>query len=206
VLLFKKPFWEGLQSGAITLTFRRWQKPHVKPHGRYRCHPIGVLEVDAIELVTIAAITASDATAAGFPTREELVAYLAELGPVDATTPVYRVELHHGGDGDRVGTALDAALTAADIDAIRTKLARLDRTRAWTAETLAIIERRPQIAASKLAVELGRETQPFKVDVRKLKHLGLTQSFEVGYEISPRGRAYLDAIAAARTATKRRRR
>ena len=40
---------------------------------------------------------------------------------------------------------------------------------------------------------LGRETLPFKVDVRKLKKLGLTQSFEVGYEISPRGRAFLAA-------------
>ena len=28
-----------------------------------------------------------------------------------------------------------------------------------------------------------------------LKKLGLTQSFEVGYEISPRGRAYLAATA-----------
>ena len=46
MLLFKKPFFAGLQSGAITLTFRRWQKPHVRPGGRYRCHPIGVLEVD----------------------------------------------------------------------------------------------------------------------------------------------------------------
>ena len=42
MLLFKKPFFAGLQSGAITLTFRRWQKPHVRPGGRYRCHPIGV--------------------------------------------------------------------------------------------------------------------------------------------------------------------
>ena len=50
------------------------------------------------------------------------------------------------------------------------------------------------MAASKLAGKLRRETQPFKQDVRKLKRLGLTQSFEVGYEISPRGRAYLDAI------------
>ena len=50
-----------------------------------------------------------------------------------------------------------------------------------------------EVAASQLARKLGRETLPFKVDVRKLKKLGLTQSFEVGYEISPRGRAYLDA-------------
>ena len=37
----------------------------------------------------------------------------------------------------------------------------------------------------------GRETLPFKRDVRKLKELGLTRSLPVGYEISPRGRAYL---------------
>jgi hypothetical protein len=28
--------------------------------------------------------------------------------------------------------------------------------------------------------------------VRKLKALGLTESLEVGYRLSPRGRAYLD--------------
>ena len=37
---------------------------------------------------------------------------------------------------------------------------------------------------------MGRETAPFKADVRKLKELGLTESLEVGYRLSPRGRAY----------------
>jgi hypothetical protein len=37
---------------------------------------------------------------------------------------------------------------------------------------------------------MGRETLPFKRDVRKLKELGLTESLEVGYRLSPRGRAY----------------
>ena len=39
----------------------------------------------------------------------------------------------------------------------------------------------------------GRETQPFKTDVRKLKNLGLTLSFNPGYTLSPRGEAYLRA-------------
>jgi hypothetical protein len=39
---------------------------------------------------------------------------------------------------------------------------------------------------------VGRETAPFKIDVRKLKGMGLTRSFEIGYELSPRGRAVLD--------------
>ena len=37
----------------------------------------------------------------------------------------------------------------------------------------------------------GRERLPFKADVRKLKELGLTESLEVGYRLSPRGRALL---------------
>lgn len=194
VLLFKKAFHEGLSSGAITLTFRRWQKPHVKPGGRYRCHPIGVLEVDALTLVPVRAITARDALAAGFASREALVDYLRELGPLDDDTEIHRVVLHHGGDGDRVQLALEADLSADDVATIRTKLAKMDRAGAWTTKTLGLIEKFPQIAASKLAAKVGRETEPFKVDVRKLKKLGLTQSFEVGYEISPRGRAYLDAV------------
>ena len=191
MLLFKKAFWDGLQSGAITLTFRRWAKPHVKPGGRYRCHPIGVLEVDAITKVTAGKITDADATRAGFPSREMLRTYLAELGPLEDTTEVWRIELHHGGDGDRVGLALEDQLSAEDVTVIRDKLARLDRATPWTKRTLALIARHPRIAASRLAVKLKRPTQEFKTDVRKLKRLGLTQSFEVGYEISPRGRAFL---------------
>lgn len=198
MLLFKKPFWAGLQSGAITLTFRRWQKPHVRPGGRYRCHPIGVLEVDAIEHVALRKIGEHDAIAAGFASRDQLISYLAELGPVDDDTEVYRVALHHGGDGDRVELALEDELSSDDVTAIRAKLARLDRDEKWTARTLALIGKHPRIAASKLAARLGRETLPFKIDVRKLKKLGLTQSFEVGYEISPRGRAYLAAVAKPR--------
>jgi hypothetical protein len=195
MLLFKKPFFAGLQNGAITLTFRRWQKPHVRPGGRYRCHPIGVLEVDAIDLVTIAMITEDDAARAGFASRDALVSYLGELGPVEPSTEVYRVALHHGGDGDRVELALASELSADDVAVIEKKLARLDKDEAWTKKTLAIIGKHPRVAASQLAKKLGRETLPFKVDVRKLKKLGLTQSFEVGYEISPRGQAFLAARA-----------
>ena len=203
MLLFKKAFHAGLVSGAVTLTYRRWQKPHVRPGGRYRCHPIGVLEVDAIEQVTVGSITEVDARAAGFASRAALVDSLAELGEVTEDSAVYRVALHHGGDGDRVELALEDDLSPADLAAIAQKLARLDKGGAWTAKTLALIGKKPRIAASKLAATLGRETLPFKVDVRKLKKLGLTQSFEVGYEISPRGKAYL---AATPRATKRRKR
>lgn len=197
LLLFQKRFHAGLVDGSVTLTFRRWVKPHVRAGGRYRCHPIGVLEVDAVEQVKMREISERDALASGFPTRAGLVDYLQSAKPDEALapgSPVWRVRLHHGGDGDRIELALEAELSAEDVKSIQTRLAKLDANGAWTKKTLGLIQAHPRVAASQLAKKLGRETEPFKIDVRKLKKLGLTQSFEVGYEISPRGRAYLDAI------------
>ncbi len=165
----------------------------MRPGGRYRCHPIGVLEVDAVAVVPAGTITLDDARRSGFESVATLRAYLAELGPLDDATPVWKVELHHGGDGDRVELALVDTLGDDDVAEIRAKLAKLDGRKPWTAKTLALIDAQPRVAASKLAVELGRDKLELKADIRKLKKLGLTQSFEIGYEISPRGRSFLAA-------------
>jgi hypothetical protein len=197
MLLFQKRFHDGLVSGEVTLTFRLWDKPHVKAGGRYRCHPIGVLGVDRVDLVRVAEITPRDAKRSGFDSRDDLIAYLAPFSKSRLTgeSKTYRVELHYGGDGDRVEGALDARLDRAEVDRIRERLDRFDAKTPWTAATLDLIERNPRVAASRLAAQVGRETAPFKADVVRLKKLGLTQSFEVGYEISPRGKAYRAASA-----------
>jgi hypothetical protein len=199
MLLFQKRFHAGLQSGAVTLTYRRWQTARVKVGGRYRCHPIGVLEVDEVRKVRVGDISRQDAKLAGFESREELVEYISSVGraALDDDTELFRVGLHHGGDGDRVSIALDDDLSENDIEAIQKKLARMDTEAPWTLKTLRLIERNPKVAARILAKKLDRQRDPFKVDVRKLKRLGLTQSFEVGYEISPRGRAFLAAVTTA---------
>lgn len=196
MLLFKKPFHAGLVDGSIRLTFRAWDKPHVRAGGRYRCHPIGVLEVDSVTKVRFAEITEVDAKLAGFGSLPELQFFL-RTGPHGETirdaTELYRIELHHGGDGDRVEGALDAELSPEDVAKLHARLAKLDGKKPWTQQTMKLIAKHPRVAASKLAKKLKRETLPFKVDVRKLKKLGLTQSFEVGYELSPRGVAFLAA-------------
>jgi hypothetical protein len=198
MLLFQKRFHAGLVDGSVRLTFRRWEKPHVRPGGRYRCHPIGVLEVDTVDRVPVRAISEDEAHAAGFASRDELLGFMSQgpAGPLTADTEVWRIALHHGGDGDRVEIALDDRLTPEDVDALARRLERLGD---WTIPTLRLIGRRPRVAASVLAASLGRERDPFKVDVRKLKRLGLTQSFEVGYELSPRGRAFLQLFPRRRT-------
>lgn len=189
VLLFQKRFHEGLVSGSITLTFRRWKKPHVKPGGRYRVHPIGVVMVDALSIVDDeASMSEADARAAGFASLDEMKQWMRP-GP----EPLFKVTLHHAGDGDRVEIATDDNLNAEALAELKKRIARLEKNGPWVKKVMRLITRHPRIAASKLAKKLKRETQPFKTDVRKLKRLGLTMSFEVGYEVSPRGKKFLAA-------------
>ncbi len=199
VLLFQKRFHEGLVRGEVTVTFRRWPKARVKVGGRYRCHPIGVLEVDEVARIKVGALSKADAERAGFSSLSELMGYLTSgpAGAVDDDTELFRIALHHGGDGDRVPGALDTHIDENARRALDEALKKLDANFAWTAGTLALIAEQPRVAASKLAVKLGQETAPFKEAVRKLKRLGLTQAFEVGYELSPRGLAYVSSVAPA---------
>jgi hypothetical protein len=162
--------------------------------GVYRT-PAGRLKVEAVEVVKPSRIRLRDAKAAGYPTvtavREDLRG--------DPADPVYLLRVHPVSDPDpRAELAASDDLTPADIDDIAMRLARLDHASsygAWTAETLLIIAENPEVRAPDLAATLGRETLPFKLDVRKLKNLGLTLSYPIGYRISPRGTAYLKATS-----------
>ena len=68
---------------------------------------------------------------------------------------------------------------------------RRSQNGAWTQATLRAIEARPGVLAAKLASSLGRPRHEFKRDVRKLKNLGLTFSLEIGYRLTPKGKALL---------------
>lgn len=181
----------GVADGSVTLAFRRWRTPDVRPGSTFTT-VAGVVRVVEVEVVDPAAITDEEARAAGWPGAARL---RKQLDKVDASVPTYRVLLVRAGPDPRVALREEADLTDADVAAIDARLERLDRASthgAWTMATLDVIRRRPHTRAPDLAAELGRERDPFKIDVRKLKGLGLTRSFEVGYEVSPRGRAYLE--------------
>ncbi len=85
-------------------------------------------------------------------------------------------------------------LADAEVAELDRRLDRLDRASShgpWTAAALDAISARPGVRAADLAASFGRDLQPFKTDIRKLKNLGLTLSLRVGYRLSPRGEAYL---------------
>ena len=80
-------------AGDITLSVRLWKRPRVKEGGRYRVG-LGQIQVDTIELLPFAEITASDVRRAGESDRETLRRRAAPAGPIDEDTLVYRIEFH----------------------------------------------------------------------------------------------------------------
>ncbi|WP_300008955.1 hypothetical protein [Pseudonocardia sp.] len=189
-MLIRRPVLEAIAAGEITALFRRWDRPRVRVGGTRRTS-VGVLEVLAVEPVAASRLTAADARSAGFPTVAALRA--AQTG----SGRLYRITVRLAGEDPRIALRSRSDLTADDRAGIAARLARLDaasRTGPWTGTVLALIAANEGVRAPDLAQRLGRETLPFKRDVRKLKELGLTESLEVGYRISPRGRAWLAGV------------
>ncbi len=195
-MILSKRFRDGIVAGDVTLAFRRWKRPRVRPGTRMRT-PSGIVEIDSVEVVQPRDVTEADARAAGFGSREALFRVLdgGRRGGRAAEGEIHRIELHYGGPDPRVALRERAQITAKERAELDAALARLDgasRTGAWTADVLALIAARPETLAEELAAARGEEKLPFKRRVRRLKELGLTESLEVGYRLSPRGRTYLD--------------
>ena len=179
----------AIKHGEIDLAFRRWDRPRVKVGTRMRTG-VGVIEVTAVERVALSSLRAEDARRAGATSLAALRKGLEQRGE----RPLYRVALRHAGADPR-DALRESVPDAAEIGQILAWLDRLDASSPhgpWTRATLEIIDRSPGVRAPELAAELGRETLPWKADVRKLKERGLTESLAIGYRLSPRGEAVLD--------------
>jgi hypothetical protein len=193
-MLFRKRFWDGLADGSVSVAFRYWKRPSVKAGGTLQS-PVGVLAIDTCEQVGSRSITPEDARAAGYRSRAELLRDIATRR--DPQRSLYRVSFHHAGEDPRRALRERADLDEHDLANVRTRLERMDRASragAWTKPVLELIRDNPGTLAAELAAQRGKETLKFKADVRKLKALGLTESLRVGYRLSPRGAAVLDAL------------
>ncbi len=92
-LNFSEELRPAVLAGDLTVSFRLWQRPKVRVGGRYPVGP-GYIEVDSIELVPFAAITADEVRRAGEPDLETLRRRAAHAGPVEKDTVLYRIEFH----------------------------------------------------------------------------------------------------------------
>jgi hypothetical protein len=176
-----------IAAGEITVAFRWWRRPTVKAGGTLITQA-GQLAIDEVTVIEPAEVTDVDARAAGFESADEA---LDDLG----TRPdrrLHRVRFHLLGDDPRVALRAQASLTAAERATLDKRLDRWDDagpSGPWTRAILDVIAEHPGVVSTDLAPPVGLDRPTFKRRVRQLKSLGLTESLEVGYRLSPRGRA-----------------
>ena len=184
-MLFKKDQLEGIRNGMVTKAYRKWQRPRVKT-GTVLHTYIGLVEVLKIIPIDPKALKDSDAKAAGF----EQVSHLQEALNRYGSGQVYEIDVIYRGEDPRIAMRNHDTLSKDELTAIMVKLERYDKyskTGPWTEKILTLIQGNPKVRALDLATRIGVEKDWLKINVRKLKNLGLTVSHGVGYSISPRG-------------------
>jgi hypothetical protein len=193
-MIFPSRFLAGIRDGTVTVAFRRWRRPTVRAGGTLLT-AVGQISIASIEQVPLASITETDARRAGYASLADLVSELQKR----AAGTVYRIELGAVGPDPRVALRQAASLSSEERKTLIARLARLDDHSPdgpWTHRTLTLIDQYPEVRAADLSLRARMEKDRFKDNVRKLKTLGLTESLEVGYRLSPRGRALLRSLAA----------
>lgn len=191
-MLFRKDVLEGIGNREITVAFRRWKRPTVRQGGTLMT-TVGQLDILLVERVTEDRISLEDAVAAGYGDCGQLIAELNRYPAGD----LYRIVFVLARPDPRIVLRADDRLTAQDLAGLEQKLDKMDssgRYGAWTRSVLSVLAGQPGRRAGDLAAELGYEKDWLKQHVRKLKALGLTVSLGTGYELSPRGRAYLETL------------
>jgi hypothetical protein len=186
-MLFRQDVLQGIADGRVTLAFRRWRRS-APAEGSTLRSPAGVLSLDRVSVVDEGDITPDDVRRTGLSV-EELRTSIAGEGTL------LRIELRLVGHDPRVALR-ETPPDHAEIEAIATRLTRIDRASAapWTTSYLRLIGGQPGVVSHVLARQVGADTAPFKRRVRQLKELGLTESLEVGYRLSARGGAVLDRL------------
>jgi hypothetical protein len=185
-VLFKQDILARIHRGEVKLAFRRWRRPSVQP-GTQLHTAIGLLAIEQVKPIATTALTESSARAAGY---ENLEALFADLRP---DGQLYRITFHRAGDDPRIALRKKAAID----DSLLKTLGRLDaaaKDGPWTERVLRLIAAQPGKRAADLSLKLSAGKERFKLNVRKLKNLGLTESLGTGYRISPRGRALLKRL------------
>jgi hypothetical protein len=192
-LLFRQAELARIRTGEITVAFRRLRRPTVVSGGTLRT-AIGELAIESVERIREDQISDVDVKCSGHPGAQALKAELARRSGGE----LYRIEFRVKGPDPRIKLREQNQLGEAEWEDVSRRLQRLDRaskTGPWTRQALEAIAEGEGVRAGDLAPSVGQERDAFKVNIRKLKNLGLTESLGTGYRVSPRGQAVLARMA-----------
>ena len=184
-MMFNAPTVDGLVDGRVHCTFRRWNAARARVGSRFTTRGV-VIEVTSVERVLESELTDADAVEAGFDSLQGAAALDQRQGQ---RRRLYRIGIALAGPDPRIALRASDQLTDTEIAALTAKLDRMDRAadEPWTWRTLRRSATDPGVVSTELAAEVGQDRAYFKLRVRRLKALGLTESLEIGYLLSPRG-------------------
>ncbi|RKE41767.1 hypothetical protein [Sphingobacterium detergens] len=191
-MLFKEIHLAGIKSGKITLAFRQWKQAAVKS-GTLLKTSVGLVEIGAIETVDESAITDQEAVSAGFKDKNQLLKSFRQ----QYLATIFRIAVRYHSEDPRVKLREGTELSEEQFVQLKIKIARLDtfsKQGPWTRLILSTIRENPNLHAIGIARLLGFEKEWLKLNIRKLKNLGLTISHTVGYEISPLGEQFIQLL------------
>ncbi|WP_206509766.1 hypothetical protein [Rhodococcus sp. KRD197] len=176
----------GVAAGDVTVAYRRWTDTRGIKAGSTLRTVAGIVRIDRVDRADLEHL---DVSAAGYGSRDELVSTLRG----DEAVPLWQITLRWIGPDPREALAANTLLTSADIDEISTVLNKLDARVCWAEPTLYRLAEQPGMTAAQLAEELPIDKDALKRRIRTLKEHGITRSLPSGYQLSPRGHAYLAA-------------
>jgi len=92
-MLIKLETLEAIKRGEITLQFRRWTRPSVKPGGTLKTR-VGLLRIGSMIEMSPGDVTGAEARKAGFKDAEDFQRWLATMkqGPL-----FHRIEVSYAG-------------------------------------------------------------------------------------------------------------
>lgn len=97
MMLIKRDILDAIKRGEITLQFRRWTRPSVKPGGTLKSK-VGLLQIGRMDEMNADDVTEADARRAGF---KDLAEFRRWLGTMKEGPLFHRIEIGYRGDGQR---------------------------------------------------------------------------------------------------------
>lgn len=185
-MLLKADLLADIKAGKVDTVFRRWKRPTVRAGGTLMTSA-GLLSIDSMTPIRLDEVQLGDVQRAGFESLDAFRRWLDTMKQGDLCI----IRLHYLGEDPRIAMRNRADLGLEELSEIDAALNRLDARGPWTDEALGLIETFPGRPGDELAGAMGLQKASFRTRVGKLDALGLTERFEAGYRLSPRGQRVL---------------
>lgn len=189
-MLFKLEQLNGIKTGKIAYAYWKWLKLSVNT-GSIINTAVGQIKIGEINIVSEEDINDQDAVESGYTNKQDLLKsfFRKSIGSI------YKIAVSYHSEDPRIELRNEIELTDSEFEDLKNKLARFDKFSnhgPWTKTVLLAIQNNPNLHAIGIAKLNGFEKDWLKINIRKIKNLGLTIIHLVGYELSTRGMEFVN--------------